>query len=209
MMVVMDDHAVDQTAPFSDRLEQWLASDQPKTLGTLDEAFAEDSFAVAILLLMLVPALPLPTGGFSHVLEVVAMVLGAEMVFGRRTIWLPQRWRNRPLGAAATGKAIPRLAGWMRRVERISRPRGTWIFRLGWVHRLLGLVLIVFALAATLAPPFTGLDTFPALGAVGVCLAIILDDALVLGIGLAVGTGGIVLIVTVGATLLHLVERLI
>jgi hypothetical protein len=143
------------------------------------------------------------------VLEVVAMVLGVEMIAGRRTIWLPQRWRNRPLGAAATGKAIPRLAGWMRRVERISRPRATWIFRLGWVHRLLGLVLIVFALAATLAPPFTGLDTFPALGAVGVCLAIILDDALVLAIGLAVGTGGIVLIVTVGATLLHVVERFV
>jgi hypothetical protein len=196
-------------APFSTRLEQWLASDQPKTLGTLGQAFAEDSFAVAILLLMLVPALPLPTGGVSHVLEAAAVILGAEMVAGRRTIGLPRRWRDRPLGAAATGSAIPRLAGWVRRVERVSRPRGTWLFRAGWIHRLLGLVLMAFAVAAALAPPFSGLDTFPALGAVGVCLAIILDDALILGIGVLIGVGGIVLIVTVGATLFHLLGRLV
>jgi hypothetical protein len=209
MMLRMDERAIDDAASFSTRLERWLQSDQPKTLGTLDHVFAEDSFAVAILLLMVVPALPLPTGGISHVLEAASIVLGAEMVAGRRTIWLPRRWRDRPLGGAVTGKAIPKVAGWMRRVERISRPRGSWLFRRGWFHRLLGLVLIVFVVAAALAPPFSGLDTFPALGAVLICLAIILDDALVLGIGVAIGVGGIVLIVTVGATLFHLFERLL
>ena len=44
--------------------------------------------------------------------------------------------------------------------------------------RLLGLILAVFAIAAALAPPFSGLDTLPALGAVLVCLAIITADVL-------------------------------
>ena len=36
--------------PFSDQLEQWLASDEPKTLGRLGEVFAEKGFAVLILM---------------------------------------------------------------------------------------------------------------------------------------------------------------
>ena len=72
--------------PFSDQLERWLRSDGTKTLGALSEVFAEKSFAVTIVLLMFVPALPLPTGGISHVFEVITVVLAAEMVLGRRTV---------------------------------------------------------------------------------------------------------------------------
>ena len=70
------------------------------------------------------------------------------------------------------------------------------------------MALIGLALAALLAPPFSGLDTLPSLGAVFIALAIILEDVVALAIGLAVGAGGVVLIVTVGATLLHLVRGL-
>ena len=71
----------------------------------------------------------------------------------------------------------------------------------GWFVRLLGLELMVFAIAAAVAPPFSGLDTLPSLGAVAVCLAIILEDVLVLAIGTAIGLVGIALIVTIGAAL--------
>jgi len=73
---------------------------------------------------------------------------------------------------------------------------------------VLGLVIIGFALAAALAPPFSGLDTFPALGVVGVAMAIVLEDVLVLAIGLVVGTGGVALIASLGAAVVHLVGRL-
>ena len=57
--------------PFSKQLEDWLKSDSPKTLGGLGAVFEEKSFAVAILLLMFIPALPLPTGGITHVFEAI------------------------------------------------------------------------------------------------------------------------------------------
>jgi hypothetical protein len=92
--------------------------------------------------------------------------------------------------------------------EKFSRPRGARLFRQRWFLRLLGLVLIGFAIAAALAPPFSGLDTLPGLGAVGVALSIILEDVVVLGIGLAIGAAGIALILTIGAALLHFVRGL-
>jgi hypothetical protein len=193
---------------FSDQLEEWLRRDEPKTLGALGNVFEEKSFAVTILFLMFVPALPLPTGGITHVFEAITVVLAAQMVLGRRTIWLPKRWRQRELGRLTTGKAVPFMIRRIRWFEKFSRPRGARLFRQRWFLRLLGLVLIGFAIAAALAPPFSGLDTLPGLGAVGVSLSIILEDVVVLGIGLAIGTAGIALILTIGAALLHFVRNL-
>jgi hypothetical protein len=194
---------------FSDELEGWLRSDERKTLGSLGDAFAEKSFASTILLLMFVPALPLPTAGVSHLFEVVTVVLGAEMVLGLRTIWLPERWQGRELGPTVTQRAIPFIIRWVRRVERFSRPRGARLLRQRWMLRVLGLVFIALAGAAAIAPPFSGLDTLPAMGAVAVALAVIFEDVALLVLGLVLGTSGVVLIVTVGAALVHVLRGLL
>jgi hypothetical protein len=46
------------------------------------------------------------------------------------------------------------------------------------------------------------------LGAVAVALAVILEDVVVLAIGLVIGTGGVVLILTIGAAIVHVVRNL-
>jgi hypothetical protein len=194
--------------PFSRQLEEWLNSDGPKTLGGLGQVFGEKSFAVAILLLMFIPALPLPTGGITHVFEAIAVLLGTEMVIGARTIWLPARWRDRELGETATKKALPFMVRRIRWFERFSRRRWARLFDQRWFLRVLGLVVIALAVAAALAPPFSGLDTVPAFGAVVVALGIILSDVLILAIGIVIGAGGVVLILTLGALLVRFIRNL-
>jgi hypothetical protein len=191
---------------FSDDLDAWLSSDAPKTLEDLGEAFAEKSFAVTILLLMFIPALPLPTGGITHVFEVITVVIALQMVLGRRTIWLPRKWKQRELGKTITGKAVPFVVRRVRWFERHSHPRFAGLFTQLWFLRVMGLVIIGFTIGAAIAPPFSGLDTLPALGVVTISLAIILEDAVVLGAGIVIGTGGIVLIVTIGAAIAHFIR---
>jgi hypothetical protein len=194
---------------FSTELELWLRADGPKTVGSLSAVFAEKSFAVTILVLMFVPALPAPTGGITHLFELATMGLGAQMMVGRRTLWAPVRWQRRDLGALATERTIPFMIRRIRSIERLSRPRLAWVFRgsLGW--RLVGVLVFGFALAAALAPPFTGLDTLPSMGAMIVALAIVLEDAAVLAVGVAVGTVGVGLVVTAGAVAWHFARRLL
>jgi hypothetical protein len=192
---------------FSDQLEDWLTSEDPKTVGRLGEVFGEKSFAVTVLFLMFIPAIPAPTGGITHVFEAITVLLGGEMVMGARTIWLPARWRDRELGERATQKAIPFMARRIRWFERFSKPRLAHLFEQRWFIRILGLVIIALAVGAAFAPPFSGLDTLPAMGAVIVALSIILTDVLLLGIGLAIGTGGVILIITVGATIVRLIQN--
>src|SRR5512142_1425728 len=73
-------------------LERWLDGDGDKTLGGLIDVFDEKSFALTFVLLLGVPALPLPTGGATHVLEIIAMLGALQLVIGRDKPWLPQRW---------------------------------------------------------------------------------------------------------------------
>ena len=92
--------------------------------------------------------------------------------------------------------------------ERFSRPRLAYLFDRRWFVSILGLVLITFAVAAALAPPFSGLDTLPSLGAVAVALAMIVEDVVVLGIGVVIGIAGIALTLFVGASLIHFIGSL-
>ena len=108
-----------------------------------------------------------------------------------------------------TGRAIPFILRRVRWFERHSRPRLAGLFARRWFRRVIGLVLIAFAVAAAIAPPFSGLDTLPAIGAVTVTLSIILEDIAVFVLGTAIGAGGIGLIVTVGAAAAHFVKGLV
>lgn len=205
---VVEDAAVEDGRPFSEQLKGWLEGEQPKTLGALDATFGERSFAVAVLLLMFLPALPLPTGGITHLFEAITVVIAAQLVVGRRSLWLPDRWKHRELGSVTTEKALPWMMRRIRWFERFSRNRGAHLFDNVWVRRLLGLVFIVFAVGAAFAPPFSGLDTLPAMGAVGVALGVILGDVVVLGIGFAIGVGGITLMITLGAAIAKFFQSL-
>ena len=151
----------------SAQIERWLASERDKTLGALIDVFQEKSFALTFILLLGVPALPLPTGGATHVFELIAMLVALQLVVGRDTIWLPERWREVELGTGGARmrfiRGLMKVIGW---IERFSRPRLRLLFDHRASNAVFGLLVIAGSLGAFLAPPFTGLDTLPALGVV-------------------------------------------
>jgi hypothetical protein len=167
----------------SDELELWLAGDQPKTLGNIVELFGPRSFAVVFVLLMALPALPLPTGGATHVLEVVTMLVALQVVVGRRSIWLPERWKKFGIAGPSRQKLLTVLLRRIRWFERFSRPRATWLFDHRSAASLIGLFVFGLTLSAFLAPPFSGLDTLPSLGVVVIGLGVLLRDAAIAAAG--------------------------
>jgi len=188
-----------ERAKLSDQLEDWLAADGPKTLGSLIELFERKSFAVLFVLLLCVPALPLPTGGATHVFELVAMLLALQLIAGRDEIWLPERWRGLELAGGRRQRFIAALMRLIRRLERVSRPRLRFLFNHRLTNIVFGILVIAGCLGAFLAPPFTGLDTLPSLGVVLLSLGVLLEDFAVVVLALAVGVAGVVLEVVLGS----------
>jgi len=188
---------------ISEQLERWLASDGDRTLGSLVDLFEEKSFAILFVVLLAVPALPLPTGGATHVFEIIAALTALQLIAGRDRIWLPERWRGLDLAGPKRQKFLAGLIKLIRRLERISRPRLTFLFE----HRLTNIVFGLLALGGTagafLAPPFTGLDTLPSLGVVVVSLGVLLEDIALVIAGVAVGLAGVILEIALGKAAVH------
>jgi len=193
--------------PLSGQLERWLKSDQPKTIGGLVELFQEKSFAVLFVVLLALPALPLPTGGVTHVFEVIAMLLALELIVGRRRVWLPERWLQRelPEGIEKQGGVLIRRIRWVER-HSMARLGGLLSNRVSGI--VFGVVVLGLSLTAFLAPPFTGLDTLPALGIVLISLGVLFEDALLALIGLIVGAAGVLLVIVLGRAALHEIRTL-
>jgi hypothetical protein len=180
-------------------LERWLESDAEKTLGGLVELFEEKSFAILFVVLLGVSALPLPTGGATHVFEVIAVVLAAQLIAGRTQIWLPQRWCAMELAGDRQRRFIAGLMKLIRRLERFSRPRLRFLFDHRLSNIVFGLLVIAGCAGAFFAPPFTGLDTLPALGVVLLSLGVLLEDIAVVLLGLVVGVAGVALEIVLGS----------
>lgn len=188
---------------ISDGLEAWMRAGGDTSLGGLVDVFGAKSFALVFVLLLGVPALPLPTGGATHVFELVAILVALELVGGRDRIWLPRRWLRVELGGPRRQRFLHALLRLIRGLERLSRPRLRFLFGHRMTNVVFGLLVVGGAAAAFLAPPFSGLDTLPALGVVLLSLGVLLEDIAVAILGVLTGAAGIALEVVVGAAALH------
>jgi hypothetical protein len=195
-------------AKVSDQLEGWLKGDGEKTLSSLIELFEEKSFAILFVVLLGVPALPLPTGGATHVFEIIAVLLAAQLVAGRDVIWLPRRWCKLELAGPNQQRFIAGLMRLIRRLERISKPRLRFLFDHRLSNAIFGVLVIAGCAGAFFAPPFTGLDTLPALGVVLLSLGVLLEDFAVVVAGVVVGVAGVVLEIVLGKAAVKGIESI-
>ena len=193
---------------LSEQLSGWLRGGDT-SLGGLVDLFGPKSFAVMFVVLMAVPALPLPTGGATHVFEILVALGALQLIIGRDEIWVPARWRGVNVGGSeGNGRFIRALMWVIRTLERVARPRLAGVFARRGADQVFGLLVLIATVSAFVAPPFTGLDTLPSLGVVVLALGVLLEDALVALVGVLLGGAGIALEVYLAATVIHAAGRL-
>jgi hypothetical protein len=195
---------MDEKKKVSAELEEWLNSDRKKTAGDLVDTFGPRSFAILFIVLMALPALPLPTGAVSHVLEILTMLLALELVIGRTEVWLPKRFEDRELKSVSNPKFGRSLLKRIRWFEKFSRPRMPGLLENRATGVVFGVAVFGGALTAFLSPPFSGLDTLPSLGVVILSLGVLLGDVVIAGIGLGLGVAGVAVVIGLGKAITKL-----
>jgi hypothetical protein len=158
---------------------------------------------------MAIPALPIPTGGVTHIFEAAVMLLCLELIIGRKTIWLPKKILHRPLGKTLEKKGLPYLIRKVRWLEKHSRTRGGRLLSHPYYLRLVGATVLVFTIVAFFSVPFSGMDTLPSMGVVGIALGLILEDVVLYVVGVILGSIGVGLYVALGAAATEAVKRLL
>ncbi|MGQ9902533.1 MAG: exopolysaccharide biosynthesis protein [Fimbriimonadales bacterium] len=149
-----------------------------------------------LLILLAIPAfIPVLPPGTSGVLGALMSVVALQMLFGLKQPWFPKRWRARVLSPKVVQAIQTRGVALLRKIERVSHPRGRRFTRNGVILRLSA--LIVIALALVLSSPMPFMNTLPALGVLLIGVGLANHDIYFLSAGWLIGLG-VALIVVLG-----------
>ena len=154
--------ARERTHALSDVLDQLESSVQGESIAVQEvvEKLGQKSFASLMLVFSLISASPASAiPGITATVAAIVFILTAQMIAGRRSVWLPDFITRRRMSTAQLCRGI----GWLRRpvrfVERFLGARLTILIHRPWLF--LPLVLI---LALTLFMPF--MEVIPTSGSI-------------------------------------------
>jgi hypothetical protein len=169
-----------------------LAS-QPGERLTVREIMAvlqDRAFALLVVLLGLPNCLPMPPP-IPLVCGLLLALVAVQIVFGREVPWLPRQLMNRSMARTDVERAVGRAVPVFRRLERISRPRMTFLDT-PIAMRLMGAVILILSVGLLFAPPFVGQIPL-GLAVCLVGLGLVERDGLVVVGGLLIGSFGLTL----------------
>lgn len=160
-------------------------------LGELVDHFGPRAFGVLMIAAVLPSLIPTPVGAGGLSGTLIALV-GVQMLLGFAHPWLPNSLRKRGLARESVARFVARMEPWLKRMERLCRARWTVLLeRMG--ARFTGLLLVGHGIALALPIPFTNYPFCFVL--LGVAIALLEGDGLILAIGWVLMT---VTIVAVG-----------
>ena len=107
--------------------ELWLIHEslngEDTTLGELQDKIGERGFGLLLMVLSLPAALPLPAPGYATPFGIIMVTLGAQMMLGRTTPWLPNRLRAQRISYRLLDFTIRNGGRVLQLVEWLIRPR--------------------------------------------------------------------------------------
>ena len=119
------------------------------TVGELVDKAAHAGFGFLVGILTLIA---IPFFGLSTPFGLAIALIGAQMIIGRDTPWLPQRARRRPLKMSMLDRVLGLLARRTRWLAKMTRRRWEPMIR----TRLVGLGVLILALGLALPLPIPG-----------------------------------------------------
>jgi hypothetical protein len=178
------------------------ADDTSVSLGWVMSRLHEQAFGLFLLILALPCCIPF-LYGIPQVVALPLMFVSAQILFGRRTPWLPDRLSAREVTTEGLSSLAARAEPWLRRVEAFSRPRLSALTHAP-ADRFVGLALVLFSMSILVPLPST--NTVPGFAVVIVAMGLLQRDGVLVILGTFIGTAWIGTLIFVGATLVSLLR---
>lgn len=172
------------------------AAGETMTVGGLLDALEDRAFGLALLILALPCAIPF-LYGIPQVVAVPMLLIAAQIVAGRHTLWMPAKVRARSFSTESFRAMVTRGVPWIRRFEAFARPRLSALVG-GAGERIFGVLLVAFC--ATILIPLPATNTTPGIAVAIVSLGFIERDGLLASLGALLGAIWIAVLATVGVS---------
>ncbi|MEM9227850.1 MAG: exopolysaccharide biosynthesis protein, partial [Verrucomicrobiota bacterium] len=113
---------------LSASLQAILAGESEKvTLEEIVNAIDDKQFGMLLILLSIPSALPIPAPGYSTPFGIAILILGAQMLLGRRTPWFPAKMRRKEFTRAKLSGMLSKAGKFFQKLEKCVKPRLGWI----------------------------------------------------------------------------------
>lgn len=178
---------------------------EPISLGEVEEALSERSFATILTFFALLNLLPLPPGT-GIVTGIPLVIISLQMAMGRETPWLPKFIRNHMVPPERFRNLSLKAVPYLQRLERLIKPR-YWPFQKHRGERSLGMFTLILGMAVVLPMPLS--NWFPALASAIIGVALSERDGVLMTIGVTVGVLSLALIAGVAVSLAYGAEAIL
>jgi len=160
------------------------AGDNGLSIAELMDKLRDRGFGLVLVFLSLPSALPVPAPGYSTPFGIALILLTVQMLFGRKTPWLPRFILKRRIGPKLAKSMIGAAAAFFAKVEWLIKPRLAF-FSGSFGEKMGAVIIIIMAALMTLPIPFT--NTFPAMVIFVIGVALIERDGLLMLFSLVLG----------------------
>jgi hypothetical protein len=148
----------------------------PVTIGELVELCGRQGHAFVAIFLVLPFLQPIPIPGVSNVIGVLLVIIGFFVAL-KRPPWVPRVLARMPVQPDTVLRICTNLERLMTRLEKVVRPRATWLFQARWFRVANGAVWIFHAALFSLPLPIPLTNFFPATVILLLAIGILEEDA--------------------------------
>ncbi|WP_198683402.1 exopolysaccharide biosynthesis protein [Peristeroidobacter agariperforans] len=194
--VLMESAAPERTgsrhSALSELLSQVAEDESRERVSTGDLlAMAGDRAFGALIFVFALPNLVPTPPGTSAILGLPLIILSFQLLYGRRTPWLPKAIAARSIARADLASVVRRTAPVLKRIERVLKPRLSWLVT-AVSERLLALLMLILSVILFLPIPLGNI--FPAAAMCIIALALIEHDGLAALFGVLIGAGSVLIV---------------
>ncbi len=177
---------------LSELLSQVAEDESRERVSTGDLlAMAGDRAFGALIFVFALPNLVPTPPGTSAILGLPLIILSFQLLYGRRTPWLPKAIAARSIARADLASVVRRTAPVLKRIERVLKPRLSWLVT-AVSERLLALLMLILSVILFLPIPLGNI--FPAAAMCIIALALIEHDGLAALFGVLIGAGSVLIV---------------
>lgn len=146
------------------------------SIGKMVDGIGDKSFGMALILLSMPSAIPLPAAGYSIPFGFCIAIIAIQMLIGRKKLGLPGRLRKVRLPSKFAEK-MAQFSFWaLKKIECSVKPRHLWVHgRTG--HRMLSIAVLIMAIFMMI--PIPGTNTLPAISVFVIGVSISEKDGLI------------------------------
>jgi hypothetical protein len=171
----------------------------------LIESMHASGFGLTMMIFALGALMPLPPP-IPSIISLPLLIFSFQMISGYSSPKLPKRLASLSIKRSILASIVQKSSPYLRKIERILRPRLIFITT-NAAERVIGILTLIFSISIALPLPFS--NFIPALGILIISFGMMGKDGVVVMCGIVIGTIGVIIssiVIMLGVEVIHYIK---